>query len=48
MDGWTNERNRRERAMGSGGTGEWGMGQPGNQGTGTPGNGEWKVYIVEG
>lgn len=32
--------------MGSGGTGEWGMGQPGNQGTGTPGNGEWKVCII--
>ena len=48
MDGWTEERNRMERAMGWG-IKEWGMGQLGqlgNQGTGAPrqqrmGNGEW-------
>ena len=46
MDGWMDERNRMERAMGSRGTG--GMGQGGTWGTGAPGNGEWKVCVIEG
>ena len=43
MDGWMDERNRMERAMGSRRTGGNGAG-----GTGAPGNGEWKVWVIEG
>ena len=39
MDEW----NRMERAMGSGGTGEWSRGELGQWG-----NGEWKVCVIEG
>ena len=51
MDGWMDERNRMERAMGSRGTegtGQGATGELGHQGTGATGNGEWKVCIIEG
>ena len=54
MDGWVDERNRTEQAMGSRGMGGTGQpGQPGNWGTREPGqwgmgNGEWKVCVIEG
>ena len=51
MDGWMDEWNRMEQAMGShgiGGTGQGATGELGHQGTGATGNGEWKVCVIEG
>ena len=49
MDGWMDERNRMERAMGSRGMegmGQGATGELGHQGTGATGNGEWKVCVM--